>query len=490
MYRWKLFQNQQEEPQQIKPIEVTDLEDARKIILASISNGNKALSNIEANQVLRICGFSTPQTTEITDFESTKKAATDIGWPVVLKISSPNIIHKTEIGGVITEIKNEDELKNGWDKLQQIIEKLNQRDVKILIQKDIENGVEIIAGVKKDPTFGPILLFGAGGTLAELIVDKNLKLLPIEYAQAKKLVEKSKIYSILRGFRGGSVYALERLYELIVRLSKLAQSIPEISEIEINPVLVTLNDAYALDGKFIFSGEQKKIVTGPRFKEAAVVSHTMLAGNYHFFVLKPEAPFTYTAGQYISVKVADTRLNSYSIAGHDGENFSVLIDVSPGGPGSLYFKDLKVGEKISFLGPFGIFTLKPEEGNNKILFLGTGSGCSPLKSILESALTEKNYKNEMILYFGLRYQNDVFWQDHFKELAEKYPNFKFKLILSKPNEAWQGQVGHVTEYLKQDFPDTSKCSAYLCGNKQMIEQATEILLLNGCPKEKIYSEKF
>jgi len=489
MYRWKVFQDQQQENLQIKQIEIADLADAKTIIFNSIGKGNRALSNVEANQVLRTCGFSTPQTSEVLDFETVRKEANSMGWPVVLKISSPNIIHKTEVGGVITEIKNEEELKNGWEKLQQIIKELNQNDIKILVQKDIVNGVEVIAGVRKDPTFGPVLLFGAGGTLAELIVDRNLKLLPIDYNQAKKLVEKSKIFSVLKGFRGGSAYALERLYDLIVRLAKLAQSVPEISEIEINPVLVTLNDAYALDGKFIFSSEQKKVVTGPKLHEAITVEHNVLAANYHYFVFKPNVPLVYNPGQYISVKVADSRLNSYSIAGHVGDNFSILVDVSPGGPGSQYFKNLKVDEKISFLGPFGIFTLKPEE-NNKILFLGTGSGCSPLKSILESALTEKKYKNEITLYFGLRYQNDVFWQDHFKELAEKYPNFKFKLILSKPDETWQGQVGHITEYLKKDFPDASDCSAYLCGNKQMIEEASSILLSNGCHKEKIYSEKF
>jgi len=490
MYKWKLYQNQKEDIKQIRQIEIADLQSAKNIVLNSIKKGNSALSNIEANQVLRICGFSTPETIEVLDFESAKNAADKIGWPVVLKISSPSIIHKTDVGGVITEITTEEQLKNGWDKLQQIIKELNQNDIKVLIQKDIVNGVEVIAGVKTDPSFGPVLLFGAGGTLAELIVDRNLKLLPIGYNQAKKLIEKAKIFSVLKGFRGGSSYAIERLCELIVRLAKLAQSIPEISEVEINPVLVTLNDAFAIDGKFILLNKENKKISGPKFYEALTKEHTILAGNYHYFILEPKDPFNYEPGQYISVKVQDARLNSYSIAGNDGKNFSILIDASPGGPGSQYFKNLKVGDKVSFLGPFGTFILKPEEEDKKILFLGTGSGCSPLKCILESALTEKKYKNEMILYFGLRYQNDVFWQEHFKNLAEKYPNFKFKLVLSKPNETWQGQVGHITESLKKDLPNASNCSAYICGNKQMVEEATSILLKNGCLGENIHSENF
>ena len=227
-----------------------------------------------------------------------------------------------------------------------------------------------------------------------------------------------------------------------------------------------------------------------KFHQALVKEHTLLAGNYHCFVLETNPPLNYEPGQYISVQVADSRLNAYSIAGHVGNNFSVLVDVSPGGPGSIYFKNLKVGDTINFLGPFGTFTLKPEDKTHKILFLGTGSGCSPLKCILESALVEKNYENEMVLYFGLRYQNDVFWQDYFNRLVEKHPNFKFKLVLSKPNETWHGQAGYITEYLKNDLQDASNCSVYLCGNKRMIDDAVDILLKHGCPKERIYFEKF
>ncbi|OGH09726.1 MAG: hypothetical protein A2152_03895 [Candidatus Levybacteria bacterium RBG_16_35_6] len=489
MYQWRLYKDQEIDAQDMKKVELANLTEAKRIISDSISKGDLSLSAVDANLLLRSLGFSTPQTIEISNYDSLLDFAKNIGWPVVLKISSPDLVHKSEVGGVITEISNEEDLEKAFNKLKQIIEELNPENAKILLQKDIVNGVEVIVGVKTDPTFGKVLLFGAGGTLTELIVDRNLKLLPIGFTQAKRLVEKSKIYTLLRGFRGGSSFALEKLYELIVKVSKLSLAFPQVSEIEINPVLVTLNDAFALDGKFIFSKEEKK-VTGPKFHRADVIEHTILATNYHFFILKSECPLQYIPGQYISVKVADSRLNSYSIAGNDGVNFSVLVDVSPGGPGSNYFKNLKKGDKISYLGPFGIFTLKPEEEKRTILFLGTGSGCSPLKCILESALTEKKYKNEIILYFGLRYQNDIFWQEHFRELAKKYPNFKFKLVLSRPNETWQGQIGHITDYLKKDFPDATNCTAYICGNKQMLDDATDILISKGCPKEKIYSEKF
>jgi NAD(P)H-flavin reductase len=451
------------------------------------------LDSLQASKFLNFCGFFTPEITEATDYEQVKNTAEKFGWPVVLKISSPNILHKTELGGVVTEISNEEELKNAWGKLQQIIGQLDQETktgAKILIQKDIENGVEVIAGIKNDPTFGPILLFGAGGTLAELILDRNIHLLPLNITQAKKLVGQSKIISVLKGYRGGSVYALDRLYELLVRLSKIAESFPQVLEMEINPVIVTLNNTFAVDGKVLLKQAEVKLPAGPKFKEATIARHDVLAGNYHYFVLQMDTPLVYNPGQYISVKVAESRINSYSIAGHEGNNFSLLIDTTPGGPGSQYFQSLKTGDKISFLGPFGIFNLKPDDGAKQILFLGTGSGCSPLRSILESALKEKKTSLPITLYFGLRYRSDVFWQDYFEKLSKEYPNFKFKLVLSKPDETWQGQVGHITEFVKKDFPNANDCSAYLCGNKQMIEQASEILLSRGCKKERIYSEKF
>ena len=143
--------------------------------------------------------------------------------------------------------------------------------------------------------------------------------------------------------------------------------------------------------------------------------------------------------------------------------FELLVDVAPGGPGSKFFEALKVGEKINFLGPFGTFVLKPDDGGEQLLFIGTGSGCSPLKCMVEAALKEMRIEKQIYFYFGLRFQNDIFWQDYFGALAKSYPNFHFKLVLSKPEESWTGLSGHVTDYIKRDFPETKNFSAYLCG---------------------------
>ena len=128
----------------------------------------------------------------------------------------------------------------------------NIRDtVHIQIQKQVEKGIEVIVGVKRDPNFGPVLMFGAGGTLAELIADRNLYILPNDQISAIELIKKSKVYKLLTGFRGAKPYALETLADLIIKLSQLAQSNERISEIEINPVIITYTNTWAVDGKVV-----------------------------------------------------------------------------------------------------------------------------------------------------------------------------------------------------------------------------------------------
>lgn len=231
--------------------------------------------------------------------------------------------------------------------------------------------------------------------------------------------------------------------------------------------------------------------SGPKFQTATTLSHVILAGKYHSFIFETENPLTYKPGQYLSIKVSENRLNSYSIADNDGPNkFMVLVDISPGGPGSKFFESLKVGDKISYLGPFGIFTLKENDDARELIFLGTGSGCSPLRCILDEALKEKNIQKPITLYFGLRNPTDIFWQDYFEKLSKEYPNFKFKLALSKPDQSWNGPTGHITDLVNSDFSNMNGYSAYLCGSEAMIDEANNILTSKGVPKEKIYFEKF
>ncbi|MDO8570922.1 MAG: acetate--CoA ligase family protein [Candidatus Daviesbacteria bacterium] len=499
MWQWKNNQINLEKKSIESEINL-DFSKAKEILENAKKLQQKTLDNFASNEIISSIGINTPPTLWVGSFGDAKNFADQNRYPVVLKLSSPGLLHKKDIGGVITGINNNNDLESAWDKMERNISHLDldlQKNIHIQIQKQIVNGVEVILGVKKDPNFGPVLLFGAGGTLAELLGDRNLHLLPMDLEQAKNLVEKSKIFPLLSGFRGESPLALDKLYDVILRLGKLADPSAgglEISEIEINPLILTLNNAWAVDCKVVLTSGESKSAILQQFKIAQVLGHQILASTYHLLEFAPDEPLKFLPGQYITIKVANNKINAYSIATYKGEkNFSLLVDIKPGGLGSHFFASLKVGDKISFLGPFGKFTLNLEDGSKQLLFLGTGSGVAPLRCQIESALKEKNCKLPITLYLGLETNKDLFWQDVFQKLKDEYPNFNFKVAIHEPLWGYQGYKGYITELLKNDLsacPAPNGIGAYLCGNKNMIADATAILLEKNCLKERIYIEKY
>lgn len=484
---WKFKKHQGEIQTSVALTTQQDFSKAKEVIEQALKENLPSLDNFDADKVSTEIGISTPPTIAINNLEEANKFVENNGFPVVLKLSSPGLLHKKKVGGVAANIENEKDLKKAFEKMEQNISKIEIKSkTKIQIQKQIKEGVEVIIGVKYDPNFGGVLLFGAGGSLAELIADRNLRLLPIDNTGAMELVEKSKIFSVLSGEQ---VFNLDKLYQTMTTLASLAQSCPQISEIEINPAIITDTDVWAVDTKVILKEEEKPAVL--KFQEATVLSHTVLASTYHFLVFESSIALNFLPGQNISVKVGENKMRSYSIAGHNGPNtFSLLVDIKPGGPGSLFFQNLKVGDKIVYLGPFGTFTLKTNDDSKHLLFLATGCGLSPLKCMIEEVLNEMCCKLPVTLYFGLSTEKDVFMQDYFGELSKKYPNFNFKIAVFKPGPTWTGYTGFITQFLKPDLPDASECSAYLSGNQQMIADASDILKSQGLPEERIYKEKY
>ncbi|MBN1168918.1 acetate--CoA ligase family protein [Candidatus Woesebacteria bacterium] len=495
MWSWSKRQSELAAETTVNKEPETNKTDVIKIIIENaVSTKHPALDSLEADAVAASLGIPTPPTKLAENVEDAKNFANNVSWPVVLKLTSSTMLHKAKFGGVVTGIWNENQLDIAWDRLNHKITELpenERRGIKFQIQKEVSSGIEVIVGIKHDPTFGPVLLFGAGGELAELVEDKNIKILPIDREQIIKLVQSSKVSKLFKNDPGEPPYALDKLYDLITKFTQIITLIPEAKEAEINPVIVTHNDVWAVDTKILLSGEEVKKTTTPQFHSATLKNATVLASKYRFLEFETEEPLDYEPGQYISVKVAPTRINSYSIAGGSGKpEFQLLVDTSPGGPGSIFFENIKPGDKMAYLGPFGKFTLQKDDGAERLLFLGTGSGCSPLRSILESALKSPDINIPIHFYFGLRHSEDVFWKEYFEKLSQEHPNFKFHLVLSKPNEDWQGPIGHITDTLKEEIKDASNSSAYLCGNSKMIEEASAILKNNNCPEDRIYTEKF
>ncbi len=503
---WKYYQKQKELNTPQKPDQLVSLpQDAgevRSIIQKAVNEKYVALDNVAADSVIKSIGINTPPTQNVCSYQEALDFVKQFGWPVVLKISSPSILHKMQMGGVITDITSETMLDDAYHKLQRISEQILEKskdDIKldIQIQKGIASGIEVIVGIKNDPTFGPVMMFGAGGSYVELIADRNLHLLPVGgLNEAEKLVQKSKIYKLLMGGEGHPHYALDKLYDLIVRVGKLSYVVPEASEIEINPVIVTINDVWAVDAKVVMRQSILPVQpaaksTGPKYKIAKTLEHINLAAKFNHYKFESAEPLNFEAGQYISVKVGEAAIRAYSIATrYDSTHFDLLVDTRPGGPGSTFFENLKAGDTMLFLGPFGKFTFCTTDGAETLLFMATGSGASAVRSMIDRALQEQKFTKKMKLYFGLTFKEEVFWKEHFDELAKNYPNFSYEIALFKPDATWTGASGFITELVKKDFPDASKCAAYLCGHRAMISDAHDILMANGCPEDRIYTERF
>jgi acetyltransferase len=181
--------------------------------------------------------------------------AEKIGYPVVLKILSPQITHKTDVGGVVLNLQTEAEVRAAYDRIVTQAAKLRP-DAEILgvtVQKmvNVRQGTELIVGAKRDPVFGTILLVGMGGVTAELYADRALGLPPLNERLARRMLESLKSYPLLTGYRGRPLADMDKLIEVLMRFSYLVADHPEISELDINPLLALKEGAIALDARVV-----------------------------------------------------------------------------------------------------------------------------------------------------------------------------------------------------------------------------------------------
>jgi acetyltransferase len=185
--------------------------------------------------------------------------ALDVGYPVVLKILSPQIVHKTEAGGVILDIATEAELRRAFDQIMQNAKKYSQNaeiqgvTVQPMIKK---RGYEVILGAKSDPLFGPVLLFGMGGIGVELYKDVAIGLPPLNQTLARRIMEETRVYQLLRGFRNMPPANLKLLEELMVLFSQMLVDFPQLREVDINPLFINEKEAFALDARVIIDKER------------------------------------------------------------------------------------------------------------------------------------------------------------------------------------------------------------------------------------------
>lgn len=229
-----------EEPaDEVRGFEI-DKDKVKSIIEGAKKEGRSNLIEEEGYEVLKAYGFPIPKSKLTKDVDEAIKAAKEIGYPVVLKIVSPNIIHKSDAGGVRVNISNEEEVRESYNT---IIENAKRYDpnaeiIGILVEEMVKNGKEVIIGANKDPKFGPTIMFGLGGIYVEVLKDVTFRLAPVGKQEAMRMISDIKMKKLLEGVRGEKPSDKVAIAECIERLSQLMLDFQEISEIDMNPVMI------------------------------------------------------------------------------------------------------------------------------------------------------------------------------------------------------------------------------------------------------------
>lgn len=225
-----------------------------KIINNARDENRVILDEFESKLILQTFNIPTVQTAVALDEKEAIDLAKKTGFPVVVKLFSKSITHKSDIGGVILNLNSEKEVKEAFFKIKQnLIKAGNEEDFQgVTVQKMIKNdGFELILGSSVDDQFGPVILFGTGGKYVEVYKDRSLALPPLTNNLARKLVESTKVFEALKGTRGNKGVNLELLEKILVRFSNLIARYPEIKECDINPLLASRDQIIALDARII-----------------------------------------------------------------------------------------------------------------------------------------------------------------------------------------------------------------------------------------------
>lgn len=276
-----------------------DRNELRKKYLKEVFPKAKILNEDDSKMLVNDYGIDTTHPTPASTEEEAVEIARKKGYPVVLKIYSPDITHKSDVGGVALNIKDDEMVRATFRNMVKTAA-TKRPDAKIegvTVQRmvDTKDAIELIVGTKKDPEFGTVMLVGMGGTSAELFKDKRLEFPPLNERLARQMLESLQIYPLLEGYRGAPRKNIEKLVEVLIRMSYLAADYPEIKELDINPLIVTQKDVIALDARIVIDEEVMKnpvkeyshLILRP-YPESLISSATLKDGSP--VILRPIKP--------------------------------------------------------------------------------------------------------------------------------------------------------------------------------------------------------
>ena len=221
--------------------------------MMTYKEGRKFLLETEAKTVCMEYGIP------VTKFQLAKieaeavKFAEEIGYPIVLKIVSPDIIHKSDVGGVVVGLKTAKDVRNAYKQILESIKK-HKADAKIvgvLVQEMAPSSTEVIVGAIKDPQFGPALMFGLGGIFVEVLKDVTFRVAPITVDEAREMITEVKAYPLLKGYRNQPPADIEAIVQILLNTSRLVMEHQEIKELDLNPIMVYEKGAKTVDARII-----------------------------------------------------------------------------------------------------------------------------------------------------------------------------------------------------------------------------------------------
>jgi acetyltransferase len=241
--------------------------------------GRELLTEAEAKKILEYYEFPVVKTFVAKTAEEAVMLAKQIGYPVVLKILSPQIIHKSDAGGVALDLTCDSEVEQAFENIMKRAKEYNPNAeiTGVTVQPMIKRrGYEIIIGSKKDAIFGPVILFGMGGIGVELFKDFAIGLPPLNQTLARRLMEETKVYQLLKGYRNMPPANVKLLEEILVRFSQMLVDFPQLVEVDINPLLIDEKEAFILDARILIDKELALKMFSPRDYPGACPSHLVI----------------------------------------------------------------------------------------------------------------------------------------------------------------------------------------------------------------------
>jgi acyl-CoA synthetase (NDP forming) len=224
-----------------------------KLMLNQISGQNrKILTYQESRKILELAGIPLNKMRMTVKIEEGIEKSKDVGYPVVLKIVSEDIIHKSDSGGVKIGISSEEEFRDAYqDMMQSVQEHYPEAEIEGVSIEEMVKGVELLIGTNTDEQFGKMIAFGIGGVFVEVYKDVSFRLIPVTKSDVEEMIDEIEGKKILKGYRGLPIVNREELVSLILKISKIIEDYPEIKEMDLNPVVGTEKGLVAIDARII-----------------------------------------------------------------------------------------------------------------------------------------------------------------------------------------------------------------------------------------------